>query len=179
MAALLELLPAAAQTYIIPPGLYFHCRVDEVPAPIVLYEGGLLAVAVFTAAVMPACGKGDEGVFRLAAEYLRAFHLKAQPGALGTPGADGVAVQAGLLRGQGGGHQVVHQAQDIGAVARAHQRRGAGGRVAGVIMAAAGIQQVATTAWANGCTHRGYHQYFPKFSGLAQKRALSQSGTCL
>ncbi|MDP0965069.1 hypothetical protein Q6264_29750, partial [Klebsiella pneumoniae] len=49
----------------------------------------------------------------------------------------------GLLRRQRGCNQVVDQAQHVGTVARTHQRAGTGRRVAGVIMAAAGTQQVA------------------------------------
>lgn len=114
----------------------------------------------------------------LAAEYLGAFHFQTQPGALGAPGRHGGAIQPGLLGRQGSGDQIVDQAQHIGAVARTHQRLGIWGRGAAVVVPAAGFEQVAAATRANRDTHH-HHQYLPKFSGLAQNLALSQSGTCL
>lgn len=139
-------------------------------------------MAVLALAVVPACRERDKGVFRLTTEHFAAFHFQPQPGAVGAPLADRLAIEAWLLGWQGGGDQVINQPQHIGAVARAHQGFGAGRRVTVVVVAAAGVQWVSTAAGANGCVRacvHGYHQYFPKFSGLAQKRELSQSGTCL
>src|SRR3989344_796881 len=110
-------------------------------------------MAVLAAAVVPACGERDEGMLRLAAEHFGAFDFKAQPGALGTPVSNRLAIEPALLGGQGGGHQVIDQAQHVGAVARAHQGFGAGCRMSGMVMAAAGIEQGAAAARANGCTH--------------------------
>ncbi|MNQ56566.1 hypothetical protein D3C85_706910 [compost metagenome] len=74
-------------------------------------------MTVLAIAVVPARGEGHESVFRLAAQHFGAFHLKAQPRTLRAPVADRLTVQAGLLGGQGGGHQIVDQPQHIGAVA--------------------------------------------------------------
>src|SRR5690606_19554514 len=145
-------LPAAAGAGVVAPGLQRGRGVEEVPAAIALDEGGALAVAVLATAVVPAGGEGDEGVFGLGADQFAAFHLQPQPGAAEAPGADAVPVEAGLLGGQGGGDQVVDQAQHVGAVARAHQVFGAGRRGALVIVAAAGVEGTAAAAGA-GLAH--------------------------
>ncbi|MNG20039.1 hypothetical protein D3C84_1042630 [compost metagenome] len=92
-------------------------------------------------------------MFRLAAKYFGAFHFKAQPGALRAPGGNRGAVKAGLLRGQGGVHQVIDQPQHIGAVARTHQRLRIGGRMPGVIVSATGVEQITAAAGTNRDTH--------------------------
>lgn len=103
--------------------------------------------------VVPACREGDEGVFGLPTQYLGAFHLQPQPGALRAPGRHGGAIQLGLLGRQGGVHQVVDQAQHVGAVARTHQGLGVRCRGAAVIVPTAGVEQVAAAAGADRDTH--------------------------
>lgn len=109
-------------------------------------------MAMLAVVIVPARGKCDEGMLWLAAEQLGAFHLQAEPGAAQAPGTDGGTIEVCLLGRQGGRQQVVDQAQNIGAVARAHEQFGAWRRGAGVIVAAALIQQVATPA-GTGVTH--------------------------
>src|SRR3546814_15764064 len=70
-AALFEFVPTATWATVVASGLDRHRRVDEVPVCAVLYKRGLFAVAVFPLAVVPACGEGDKGVFRLATEQDR------------------------------------------------------------------------------------------------------------
>jgi len=82
-----------------------------------LYERRTFTVLVIAILVVPARGEGDKPVLRLAAQHFGAFHLQAQPGALGAPGRHGGLVQVGLLGRQGGCHQVVDQAQHVSAVA--------------------------------------------------------------
>src|SRR3546814_11512858 len=89
-AALFEFVPTAAWATVVASGLDRHRRVDEVPVCAVLYKRGLFAVAVFPLAVVPACGEGDKGVFRLATEHFAAFYLQSQPGTFGAPPADGL-----------------------------------------------------------------------------------------
>ncbi len=57
-------MPATARTAVVAARLDRYGRVDEVPAPAVLHERGLLAVAVLALAVVPACRERDKGVFR-------------------------------------------------------------------------------------------------------------------
>lgn len=100
-------------------------------------EGRAFAVGVLTVGVAPAGGEGDVGMQGVAGHRVLAFHREAEPLALAAPGFDAGAVQRGLLGGQGGGDQVVDQAQGVGAVARAHQLAGAAGDGAGMQAAAA------------------------------------------
>lgn len=116
-AAFLEFLPAGARAGVVAPGLQPNRRVDEIPAPGMLDERRTFTVLVIAILVVPARGEGDKPVLRLAAQYFGVFHLQAQPGALGAPCRHGGLVQFGLLGRQGGGHQVVDQAQHVSAVA--------------------------------------------------------------
>lgn len=124
-------------------------------------------MGMFPVGVVPARDEGDSRMLRLAAEHLVVFHLQAEPGAAVAPGADAVEIEAGLLRRQRGVAQVVHQSEGIGAVARAHQGFRGGRGMSLVIAAAAIVERVAAAAGTGGLGH-GYHQYLPKFSGLAQ-----------
>ncbi|MNI83231.1 hypothetical protein D3C73_1400200 [compost metagenome] len=92
-------------------------------------------------------------MFRLATEHLGVLHLQAKPGALGAPGRNCVTIQAILLGWQGGSYQVIDQTEHVGAVARAHQCLGIRGRGAGVVVPAAGVQQVTAATGANRDTH--------------------------
>ncbi|MNE11698.1 hypothetical protein D3C80_1044660 [compost metagenome] len=114
-----------------------------------LDERRTLAVLVIALLIVPASGEGDKAVLRLATQHLGVFHFQPQPGALCAPAGHGGTVQFRLLGRQGGVHQVIDQAQHVSAVARAHQRLGIGGRGSGMVVPAAGVQQVATATRAN------------------------------
>jgi len=107
-------------------------------------------VAVLAVLVVPARGEGHLCMLGLAAEHLATFDLQTQPGGLSTPGRHGLAIEALLLDRQGSGHQVIHQTQHVGAVARAHQQGGAGGVGACMEVAAALAQRVAAATGAIG-----------------------------
>src|SRR5690606_24111581 len=120
------------------------------PASIHLNEGGAFAMTMFAMLVMPVGDEADLGMFGLAAEDFAAFHFQPQPGALCAPGGHGFTVERLLLGGQGRAHQIVHQAQNIGAVTRAHQQLRAGRGCACVVVAATLAERIAAATGAVG-----------------------------
>lgn len=131
-AAFLQLAAGTAGAGVIAPQFHRHGGVEEVPAAVALDESRAFAMAVLAAGVVPARDEGHPRVFRLAAEHFMADHFQTQPGAAQAPGTDRLQVQPLLLGRQRRVAQVIHQAQRVGAVARAHQRLCGGGRDAGM-----------------------------------------------
>lgn len=103
-----------------------HGGVEKVPAAGHFDECRVFPVAVLALCIAPVGGEGDAGMPGLAGQLLMLFHRQPQPLALAAPLLDGLAIQSGLLRGQGGADQIVDFTQCVGAVARAHQRCGVG-----------------------------------------------------
>ncbi len=80
--------------------------------------------------------------------------VESRPFGIAGPSAHGIDIAVGTAGWQGGGHDVVDIAVNIGGIARAHQGFG-GGRVAGAekVGVAAGFEVTAAAAWAG--SHEG------------------------